>query len=45
MFKELLVRIAKALKAVDIPYVIIGGQAVLLYGTPRMTKVNEISGA
>jgi hypothetical protein len=43
MFEELLVRIAGALKAVDIPYMIIGGQAVLLYGTPRLTKDIDIT--
>jgi len=43
MFEELIVRIAKGLKRADLPYMIIGGQAVLLYGTPRMTKDIDIT--
>jgi hypothetical protein len=38
MFEELLIRIAKALDNNYIPYMIVGGQAVLLYGEPRLTK-------
>jgi hypothetical protein len=38
MFEELLKRIAAALDAAGIPYMIIGGQAVLLYGEPRLTR-------
>jgi hypothetical protein len=38
VFEDLLVKIAQALKESGLPYMIIGGQAVLLYGTPRMTK-------
>jgi hypothetical protein len=43
MFEGLLARIAVELKKADLPYMIIGGQAVLLYGTPRMTKDIDIT--
>ena len=43
MFEDLLARIARELKRADIAYMIIGGQAVLLYGTPRMTKDIDIT--
>ena len=43
MFEDLLARIAVELKKTDLPYMIIGGQAVLLYGTPRMTKDIDIT--
>ncbi|MDY6863525.1 MAG: hypothetical protein SV062_11145 [Thermodesulfobacteriota bacterium] len=43
MFEELLIRIASILKTENLPYMIIGGQAVLLYGTPRMTKDIDIT--
>jgi hypothetical protein len=43
MFEDLIVRIARALKETSLPYMIIGGQAVLLYGTPRMTKDIDIT--
>jgi hypothetical protein len=35
MFESLLERIALTLEQAHIPYMIIGGQAVLLYGEPR----------
>ncbi len=38
MFEDLLVRLARALDRAGIPYMIIGGQAVQLYGEPRMTR-------
>ncbi len=38
MFKQLLERLAFALDAAAFPYMIIGGQAVLLYGEPRLTR-------
>lgn len=34
---DLLTRLAKALDSLKIPYMIIGGQAVMLYGEPRQT--------
>jgi hypothetical protein len=38
MFQEILEKLALALDTRQIPYMIIGGQAVLLYGEPRLTK-------
>lgn len=43
MFENLLERIAKNLKNAAIPYMIVGGQAVLLYGEPRLTKDIDIT--
>lgn len=43
MFKALLERIASELNQSEIPYMIIGGQAVLLYGEPRLTKDIDIT--
>jgi len=36
MFKSLLAKLATALVNANIPYMVIGGQAVLLYGEPRL---------
>lgn len=43
MFEELLDKIAKALDSKGIPYMIVGGQAVLLYGRPRLTRDIDIT--
>jgi len=43
MFKKVIVRVVSALKRYKIPYMIIGGQAVLLYGTPRLTRDIDIT--
>lgn len=43
MFENLLKRIAAALETHAIPYMVIGGQAVLLYGEPRLTKDIDIT--
>lgn len=43
MFKSLISRIGQMLADSGIPYMIIGGQAVLLYGTPRLTKDIDIT--
>lgn len=43
MFKELIERIAISLEKEEIPYMIIGGQAVLYYGEPRFTKDIDIT--
>ena len=43
MFEDLLAKIARELKRADLPYMIIGGQAVLLYGSPRLTKDIDIT--
>jgi len=43
MFKKLLKKIANELNNNNIPYMVIGGQAVLLYGEPRLTKDIDIA--
>ena len=43
MFKKLLIKIALQLKKASIPYMVIGGQAVLLYGEPRLTRDIDIT--
>lgn len=43
MIEELLKRIALQLDNNDIPYMVIGGQAVLVYGTPRLTRDIDIT--
>jgi len=43
VFKELIERIAEALDHSNLPYMIIGGQAVLYYGEPRFTKDVDIT--
>ena len=43
MFTSLLARIAQKLDALEIPYMVIGGQAVLLYGEPRLTADIDIT--
>ncbi|MFN4111315.1 MAG: hypothetical protein ACK4G1_03510, partial [Ignavibacteria bacterium] len=43
MFESLLKKIARQLKKYKLPYMVIGGQAVLLYGEPRLTKDIDIT--
>lgn len=43
MFEKILSSIGASLKKRDIPYMIIGGQAVLLYGEPRLTRDIDIT--
>lgn len=43
MFQKLLENIAGVLSSQNIPYMIIGGQAVLLYGEPRLTKDIDVT--
>ena len=43
MFQRLLKTIASSLNKSQIPYMVIGGQAVLLYGEPRLTKDIDIT--
>jgi len=43
MFKDLLRKIGQKLSDSGLPYMVIGGQAVLLYGTPRLTKDIDIT--
>ena len=43
MFQKLLGKIARELNKRRIPYMVIGGQAVLLYGDPRMTRDIDVT--
>ncbi len=43
MFEKLLARLGAALDRHSIPYMIIGGQAVLLYGEPRLTRDIDVT--
>ena len=43
MIEELIQKIAQRLDEDKIPYMIIGGQAVLLYGSPRLTRDIDIT--
>ena len=43
MFERLLKKIASQLKKASIPYMVIGGQAVLVYGEPRLTRDIDIT--
>ncbi len=43
MITALLKRLAQELAATGIPYMVIGGQAVLLYGRPRLTRDIDIT--
>ncbi|MCX6559411.1 MAG: hypothetical protein NTZ26_02745 [Candidatus Aminicenantes bacterium] len=43
MFERLLGKIAAALNKHKIPYMVIGGQAVLVYGEPRATKDIDVT--
>jgi predicted nucleotidyltransferase len=43
VFQKLLEKIAAALDKQQVPYMVIGGQAVLLYGEPRLTKDIDIT--
>ena len=43
MFEELLSRIGASLDKRRLPYMIIGGQAVLLHGAPRLTRDIDIA--
>lgn len=43
MFLNLLKRIARELYKQSIPYMIIGGQAILLYGEPRLTRDIDVT--
>lgn len=43
MFQELLGSLARELADASIPYMVIGGQAVLLYGEPRLTRDIDIT--
>lgn len=43
LYQTLLVRIARALDGAGISYMIIGGQAVLLHGEPRLTRDIDVT--
>lgn len=43
MFEEILGRIGANLSRSNLPYMIIGGQAVLLYGEPRLTRDVDVT--
>ncbi|MGQ9647344.1 MAG: nucleotidyl transferase AbiEii/AbiGii toxin family protein [Thermodesulfobacteriota bacterium] len=43
MFENLLKKVARELKKTSVPYMVIGGQAVLLYGEPRLTRDIDIT--
>ncbi len=43
MFQRLLKKVSLQLKKYSIPYMVIGGQAVLLYGEPRLTRDIDIT--
>jgi hypothetical protein len=43
MFQSLLAKIASALERAKIPYMVIGGQAVLLHGEPRLTRHIDVT--
>jgi hypothetical protein len=43
IFDLLLGRLADAFDAADLPYMVIGGQAVLLYGEPRLTQDIDVT--
>ena len=43
MVKQLLERVALGLESRAVPYMIIGGQAVLVYGEPRLTQGVDVT--
>ena len=43
MFQELLARLAREFEARRLPYMVIGGQAVLVHGEPRLTRDIDIT--
>jgi hypothetical protein len=43
MFQTLLAKLARALDGAGIPYMVIGGQAVLLHGEPRLTRGIDVT--
>lgn len=43
MFQNLLASLARALDGAGIPYMVIGGQAVLVHGDPRLTRDIDIT--
>ncbi len=43
MFEDLIARLASELTARNLPYMVIGGQAVLIHGEPRLTRDVDIT--
>lgn len=43
MYKELISAIARSLDGKGIPYMVIGGQAVLVHGEPRLTRDIDVA--
>ena len=43
MFQKILRAVARELKQASIPYMVIGGQAVLIYGEPRLTRDIDVT--
>jgi hypothetical protein len=43
VFQKLLKKLAAGLNRARIPYMVIGGQAVLIYGEPRLTRDIDVS--
>lgn len=43
MLRKILTRVAGKLNKIKIPYMVIGGQATLIYGEPRLTKDIDIT--
>lgn len=43
LYQTLLAKIARALDGAGISYMIIGGQAVLLHGEPRLTREIDVT--
>ena len=43
MLQTLLAKLARALEGVGIPYMVVGGQAVLLHGEPRLTRGIDVT--
>lgn len=43
MFEEILSKLGARLQQYNLPYMVIGGQAVLLYGEPRLTRDIDIT--
>jgi predicted nucleotidyltransferase len=43
MLSELLEKVVRGLESRGVPYMVIGGQAVLVYGEPRMTRDIDIT--
>ena len=43
MFESLIARLACELEARDLPYMVIGGQAVLIHGEPRLTRTVDVT--